>query len=85
MPVCSKICDSESQDQKQFKLPSELGFRDIHTNTHICTYIYYIYIAHSVSFSGYDKIQDGEDISFRTMEGIIFVGNNVSFQVKEER
>ena len=56
MPVCSKICDSESQDQKQFKLPSELGFRDIHTNTHICTYIYYIYIAHSVPFSGYDKI-----------------------------
>ena len=44
MPVCSKICDSESQDQKQFKLPSELGFRDIYTNTHICTYIYMIFI-----------------------------------------
>ena len=46
MPVCSKICDSESQDQKQFKLPSELGFRDTHTHTHTHKYahIYIIFI-----------------------------------------
>ena len=56
MPVSSKICDSESQDQEEFKLPSELDFGDIHTNRHTYTYIYDIYIAHSVPFSGYDKI-----------------------------
>ena len=50
MSVCSKICDCESQDQKEFKLPSELDFG----NKHI--YIRDIYIAYSTSFSGYDKI-----------------------------
>ena len=45
MPVCSKLCDSESQDQEEFKLPSELYLeRDI-----------YVYIAHSTSFSGHDE------------------------------
>ena len=38
MSVCSKICDCESQDQKEFKLPSELDFG----NKHI--YIYVIFI-----------------------------------------
>ena len=49
--ACSKIYDSESQDQKEFKLLSELDIGDIHTHTHD------IYIAHSISFSGYDPKQ----------------------------
>ena len=64
---------------------------DIYIDIHIYIYMMFIYmiydihIAHSTAFSGFNKIQNQGDISFRTMEEIIFVGNNVSFQVEEER
>ena len=56
MSVCSKICDCESQDQKEFKLPSELDFGNKYIYIYIYIYISDIYIAYSTSFSGYDKI-----------------------------
>ena len=75
MPVCSKLCDSESQDQEEFELPSELYFGKKYIFTLLTQHLLVVMI----------KLKMGKMISFRTMKGIIIIGKNASFSSRKRK
>ena len=75
MPICSKLCDSESQDQEEFELPSELYFGKKYIFTLLIQHLLVVMI----------QLRMGKMISFRTIKGIIIVGKNVSFSSRKRK